>query len=77
MSDNVILGVNDDTDFTDSHESRTLTDFTQVASCAVGEPPVERRRLTLRAKLEREKFERQRELEKTFSKSFRNLLKGF
>jgi hypothetical protein len=38
---------------------------------------VERRRQSLRAKLEREQYEREQKLENMFTKSFRNLLKGF
>ena len=59
---------NDSTDFTDSQ----LTDFTQIASCAVG-TPIERRRQSLRAKLEREKFEREKPGEDRFITTVRNL----
>ena len=53
--------------------------YTQVASCAVGgdrvehRDRIERRRQTLRAKLEREAFERQKQLENSFIQTFRNL----
>ena len=47
--------------------------YTQVASCAVGNDRVERRRQTLRAKLEREAYERQKQLENSFIQTFRNL----
>lgn len=71
----------EDTTFTEYEEmeetdnSLTRT-HTQVVSCAVGEERVERRRQSLRAKLEREQYERE-QLEKSFTRSFRNLLKGF
>ena len=53
--------------------------YTQVASCAVGgervehRDRIERRRQTLRAKLEREAFERQKQLENSFIQTFRNI----
>ncbi len=71
----------DDTTFTGYDELEESDDslmrtYTQVVSCAVGEERVERRRQSLRAKLEREQYERE-QLEHSFTKSFRNLLKGF
>jgi len=74
--------MSNDTTFTGLNE-REVTDnslintFTQVASCAVGDARIERRRQSLRAKLEREKFERQQRLENSFITSFRNLFKNF
>ncbi|MDH3632556.1 MAG: hypothetical protein OER98_15645 [Gammaproteobacteria bacterium] len=47
--------------------------YTQVASCALGNDRVERRRQTLRAKLEREAYERQKQLENSFIQTFRNI----
>ncbi len=47
--------------------------YTQVASCAVGNDRVERRRQTLRAKLEREAYERQKQLENSFIQTFRSI----
>lgn len=53
--------------------------YTQVASCAVGNDRaeqrqrIERRRQTLRAKLEREAYERQKQLENSFIQTFRNI----
>jgi hypothetical protein len=53
--------------------------YTQVASCAVGNnraeqrQRIERRRQTLRAKLEREAYERQKQLENSFIQTFRNI----
>ena len=64
----------DEMDATDNSLMRT---YTQIASCAVGDGFVERRRQSLRAKLEREKYEREQQLQGSFTKSFRNLLKGF
>ena len=63
----------DELEETDNSLART---YTQVVSCAVGEERVERRRQSLRAKLEREQYERE-QIEKSFTRSFRNLLKGF
>ena len=53
--------------------------YTQVASCAIGNDRaehrdrIERRRKTLRAKLEREAYERQKQLENSFIQTFRNI----
>jgi hypothetical protein len=53
--------------------------YTQVASCAVGNDRIdhreriERRRQTLRAKLEREAYKRQKQLENSFIQTFRNI----
>lgn len=44
---------------------QTFTD-TQVASCAFGNNPADRRRRSLRAKLEREHLAHQKKQEKTF-----------
>ncbi len=76
MSDNVTFGSKDNSDITDATGGKTITDFTQVASCAVGDRGYETARISLRDKLEREKKDRRRELERTFTQSFRNLLKG-
>ena len=62
-------------EITDSDDSLMRTN-TQVVSCAVGEARQERRRQSLREKLEREQQERE-QLESVFTRSFRNLLKGF
>ena len=74
----------DDTTFTgydelDDSDDSLMRTYTQVVSCAVGDERVERRRQSLRAKLEREHYEREQreQLERSFTKSFRNLLKGF
>ena len=77
MSDNVTFGSKDDSDMTDVTGGKTITDFTQIASCAVGERGFETARISLRDKLEREKKECQKSIERTFFQSFRNLLKGF
>ena len=58
-------------------DNSLLRTYTQIGSCAVGDNFVERRRQSLRAKLEREQYEREQKLENMFAKSFRNLLKGF
>lgn len=74
MNDETTYTGFDETDATDSSLMRT---YTQVVSCAVGDNFVERRRQSLRAKLEREQYERDQELENSFTSTFRNLLKGF
>ena len=73
--------MNDDTTHTefdeiDATDDSLIRTYTQVVSCAVGDTFVERRRQSLRAKLEREQFERQKRLDKSFTRTFRNLLKG-
>ena len=62
----------------DTDTSLPIT-YTQVASCAIGNDRVEhrdrieRRRQTLRAKLQREAYERQEQLENSFIQTFRNI----
>lgn len=74
--------MNDDTTYTgfdemDATDNSIMRTYTQVVSCAVGSNKLERRRQSLRAKLEREQYERQDQIEGIFTRSFRNLLKGF
>jgi len=74
--------MNDDTTYTgfdemDATDNSLMRTYTQVVSCAVGDSFVERRRQSLRAKLEREQYEREQELENSLTRTFRNLLKGF
>lgn len=64
-------------DAMDATDSSIMRTYTQVVSCAVGDSHVERRRQSLRAKLEREQYEREQELDSKFVQTFRNLLKGF
>ena len=73
MNDDTTYTGFDEMDATDNSLRRT---YTQIVSCAVGDQRVERRRQSLRAKLEREEYDRQK-LENSFTRSFRNLLKGF
>jgi len=73
MNDDTTFSRIEDSDITDS---TSVTTFTQIASCAVGDGYVERRRQSLRAKLEREQYEREEELHNTFSSTFRNLFKA-
>ena len=77
MSDNVIFKDSDKPEIsenTDSTDSKTITDYTQVASIAQGGEYVpERRRQSLRAKLEREQYERDQQLVNSFITTFRNL----
>ena len=73
--------MNEDTTYTgldemEATDNSLMRTYTQIVSCAVGENKVERRRQSLRAKLEREQYERE-QVEKSFTRSFRNLLKGF
>ena len=57
-------------------ESNTDISYTQVACCAVGTNHVEeRRRQGLRARLERERFERERQREKSIVNTFRRLFR--
>ena len=58
-------------------DNSLLRTYTQIGSCAVGDNFVERRRQSLRAKLEREQYQREQKLENMFTKPFRNLLKVF
>ena len=74
--------MNDDTTHTgfdemDATDNSLMRTYTQVVSCAVGDTFVERRRQSLRAKLEREQYEREKQLANSFTSTFRNLLKGF
>ena len=61
----------------DATDDSLMRTYTQVVSCAVGDTFVERRRQSLRAKLEREQYEREQQVENSFTSTFRNLLKGF
>jgi hypothetical protein len=70
--------MNDDTTYTgfderDATDSSTTRTYTQVASCIFGNSKVERRRQSLRARLERENYERLQKLENSFITTFRNL----
>jgi len=68
MSDEKIESAVEDPDNT----SPSIT-YTQVASCAFGGDGVERRRQGLRARLERERYERELKRQKSFINVFRNL----
>ncbi|MCP4765827.1 MAG: hypothetical protein GY875_06090 [Gammaproteobacteria bacterium] len=68
MSDESIESEVEDPDNTSS-----TTTYTQVASCALGPDGVERRRQGLRARLERERYERELKRQKSFINVFRNL----
>jgi hypothetical protein len=70
MSDDTTI---DRLEVRDTTEGGLTVTYTQVASCACGNDPQERRRQSLRAKLERETYERQKQLENTFMSTFRNL----
>jgi hypothetical protein len=61
------LNQSDDTD-----TNLSLT-FTQITSCVIGAEYIEHRRQSLRAKLEREQFERAMYRQQSFSNTFRNL----
>ena len=73
MYDDTTLTGFDDMEATDNSLMRT---YTQVVSCVVGREAVERRRQSLRAKLEREQYEREQELEKSFVTTIRNIFKS-
>ena len=79
MSDEAKLpeNIESETHDADNTDNRCITDFTQVASVARGGEYVtgiERRSQSLRAKLEREKFERKKKiLSNPFIATFRNL----
>ena len=73
MYDDTTLTGFDDMETTDNSLMRT---YTQVVSCVVGNEVVERRRQSLRAKLERERYEREQELENSFVTTIRNLFKS-
>ena len=70
MSNVVCYGENNQGDNTDTNLSHT---FTQVACCVVGAEYIEFRRQSLRAKLERESYEREKHRQHSFSNIFRNL----
>ena len=57
-------------DNTDTNLSLT---FTQIASCVIGAEYIEHRRQSLRAKLEREHYERKKLRQQSFSNTFRTL----
>ena len=69
MYDDTTLTGFDDMEATDNSLMRT---YTQVVSCVVGREAVERRRQSLRAKLEREQYERDQELDNSFVTTIRN-----
>jgi hypothetical protein len=70
MSNVTIHGEFDHSDNTDTNLAIT---FTQIASCVIGAEYTEHRRQSLRAKLERERFERKKLRQQSFSNTFRNL----
>jgi hypothetical protein len=57
-------------DNTDTNLSHT---FTQISSCVIGGEFTEHRRQSLRAKLERELFDRKKLQPQSFSSTFRDL----
>ncbi len=57
----------------DNTDDNLSTTFTQIASCVIGAEFIEHRRQSLRAKLERERFERKKLRQQSFSSTFRNL----
>ena len=70
MSDVIYQGENNQGDNTDTNLSIT---FTQISCCVIGAEFIEHRRQSLRAKLEREQFERKKRRQHSFSNTFRNL----
>ena len=57
----------------DNTDTNLETTVTQVASCVIGAEFIEHRRQSLRAKLERELYERKKNGRHSFSDTFRNL----
>ena len=57
----------------DNTETNLSITFTQIASCVIGAEFIEHRRQSLRAKLERELYERKKNRQQSFSNTFRNL----
>ena len=57
----------------DETDTNLSTTFTQIASCVIGAEFIEHRRQSLRAKLERELYERKKNRQQSFSNTFRNL----
>ena len=76
MSDEIKLTGMVENDGRDEASSKTVTDFTQIASCVGGKTPKERRRQSLRAKLEREQFDRDIQGDENFITTLRNLFKN-
>ena len=70
MNDDTTLTGFDGMDGIDDTLTRT---YTQIVSCVVGRNEVERRRQSLRARLEREQYERDREMQNSFICTVRNL----
>jgi len=67
ITNNGELNQSDNTD-----TSLSIT-FTQIACCVAGAEFIEHRRQSLRAKLERESFERKKLRQQSFSDTLRNL----
>jgi hypothetical protein len=63
----------DELDMIDIMDSDLTITFTQIASCIVSAEYIEHRRQSLRAKLERESYERKEIRQQSFSHIFRNL----
>ncbi len=70
MNDDTTLSGLDGLEGIDDTLTRT---YTQIVTCIVGRNEVERRRQSLRARLERERYERERELQNSFISTVRNL----
>ncbi len=73
MNDDTTFTGIDNTDYSEFSLTRGEVTYTQVASCAVGDCQIERRRQTLRARLEREQYEREQKVQNSFINTFRNL----
>ena len=60
-----------------NHRDNTDTNlnltYTQIACCVIGAEYIEHRRQSLRAKLERDQFERAKYRQRSFTNTFRNL----
>jgi hypothetical protein len=63
----------DDINQGDNTDTNLSLTFTQIASCVIGAEFIEHRRQSLRAKLERENYERKKLQQQSFSNTFHNL----
>ena len=73
MNDDRTISGTDSTDFSEFNANPGEITYTQIVSCAVGDGFDERRRQSLRARLERERHEREQQVQNSFIDTFRNL----
>jgi hypothetical protein len=63
----------DDITQSDNTDTNLNLTYTQIASCVVGAEFIEHRRQSLRAKIERERYQREELRQQSFSNIIRNL----